>query len=115
MALAWLLLCAFIVHGSLGTWTPDGRAIWAPLLVVPRDVIRNVLLYVPFGALGVAVLHHGMKGALRVTALAVLFSLANEMLQLYTIDRVASLIDVASAAIGALGGAMAVSASRRPR
>ena len=51
----------------------------------------------------------------RLVLLAVLFSAANEALQLYTIDRVASLTDIGSAALGALLGGTAVAAGRVPR
>lgn len=52
---------------------------------------------------------HWLRLVARVMLLAVLFSASNEAFQLYTIDRVASLTDILSAAIGALGGAAAVS------
>ena len=84
-----------------------------------RDVARNVALYLPFGIFGVLSLREGyrrswLRLSLRVGVLAVLFSAANEAMQLYTIDRVASLTDIASAAAGTLIGA-AATAARRPR
>jgi VanZ family protein len=109
--IAWALLCAFIAYGSLGTWAANEPAIWAPTLVVFQDVVLNVGLYVVFGVLAVLSLRdtyrrHWLRLVCRVIAIAMLFSFANEMLQLYTIDRVASLTDIASAAIGAfIGGA----------
>jgi glycopeptide antibiotics resistance protein len=69
-------------------------------------VARNVLLYVPFGTLGMLALGRGdARGALRVAGVAMLFSLGVETLQLYTVDRVASLTDVVSAGVGAIAGA----------
>lgn len=93
------------------------------------DVAVNVLLYVAFGALGALSMRDGYllaprssagaKVGLRLVArlilLAVLFSAANEALQLYTIDRVASLTDIGSAALGALLGGAAFAGGRVPR
>lgn len=75
-------------------------------------MVVNVLLYIPFGLLGFVSMRggyhrHWPRLVLRVTALAILFSAANEAFQLYTIDRVASLTDIASAAIGACSGGAA--------
>lgn len=111
--LGWLALCAFIVYGSLGTWAFYQPGIWAPTLVSPRDVILNVLLYVPFGVLGVLALHEGyprhwFRLVIRIVVLALVFSAANEALQLYTVDRVASLTDILSAGAGSLTGGFAV-------
>ena len=110
--LAWAALCAFIVYGSLGEWGFYQPGIWAPTLIVPRDVAINVLLYVAFGALGCQSLrggyrHHGLRLVGRVVLLALLFSASNEAFQLYTIDRVASLTDIVSAVIGAFVGGVA--------
>jgi VanZ family protein len=117
---AWLLLCAFIVYGSMGTWELYQPGIWAPTLVSVRDVIVNVALYVVFGALGVLAMRdtyrrHWLRLVVRLTGLAILFSASNEALQLYTIDRVASLTDVVSAAIGAFAGSVVLAAGRVPR
>lgn len=84
------------------------------------DIAINVLLDVAFGALGALTLRdtyrrHWLRLALRLTLLAVLFSATNEVFQLYTIDRVASLTDIVSAALGAFGGSAAVVAGRVPR
>lgn len=77
-------------------------------------------MYVLFGALGALAVRdtyrrHWLRLTLRLTILAVLFSASNEVFQLYTIDRVASLTDIVSAAIGAWLGAAALSAGRVPR
>lgn len=106
---AWSLLALFIVVGSAGTWAPSEPGIWAPTLISPRDVALNVALYVPFGVFGMLALRRtDRRGLVRVTGMAVLFSIANEALQLYTVDRVASLTDIGSAAAGTLIGAAAV-------
>jgi VanZ family protein len=102
----WLLLAIFIVVGSAGTWTPDAPGIWAPTLVNPIDVAKNVALYVPFGALGMLTLGRtDVRGVARLVAIALLFSFSVAALQLYTADRVGSLTDIASAAVGTSAGA----------
>jgi VanZ family protein len=118
--IGWALLCAFIIYGSRGTWAVYQPGIWAPTLVSSRDVAINVLLYVAFGALGALSMRdtyrsHWLRPVLRLVALAVLFSAVNETLQLYTIDRVASLTDIGSAALGALIGAASIVGGRVPR
>ena len=102
---AWLLLAVVIVVFSAGKWAP-GPPIWAPLLINTRDVARNVAIYIPFGAIGLATLRRSdLRGVARVVAAAGLFSLANEVLQLYTVNRVASVTDVLCAISGAAIGA----------
>lgn len=54
----WALLALFVVYASAGTWTSDGPRIWAPILVSWTDVAQNLLLYLPFGMLGVLTLRH---------------------------------------------------------
>ena len=117
---AWALVSAFIVVGSLGEWAPDQPAVWAPLLVSAADVAQNVLVYVPFGAFGVLSFtdtyqRHWLRLVIRIVGIAILFAASNEAMQLYTLDRVASPIDIASAAIGAAAGAIAISWWRLPK
>lgn len=89
---------------------------WAPTLVNPADVARNVAVYIPFGALGLLALGRlDWRGVLRVAGVALLFSFANEALQLYTVDRVASLTDIVSACAGASIGAAVVTVFARPK
>lgn len=96
----------FIVAGSAGRWSPYVPGIWAPTLVNPADIARNVALYVPFGIFGMLTLGRSdARGIARVTVLAMLFSFLVEALQLYTADRVGSLTDIASAAVGTSAGA----------
>lgn len=114
--IGWLLLAAFIVAGSAGRFAPYRPGIWAPLLIKPSDVARNVALYVPFGVCGMLALRRrDVRGVARVVGLAVIFSGANEALQLYTVDRVASLTDIVSAAVGTSAGAAVVAVLARPR
>jgi len=79
-----------------------------------------VLVYVVFGVLGVLSLRDAYQGnwlrlVMRAAGLAVVFSAANEALQLYTVDRVASLTDIVSAGVGAFAGGVIVSSPRPPR
>jgi VanZ family protein len=114
--IAWCVLALFIVAGSAGTWAPYAPGIWAPTLVNYRDIARNVALYVPFGIFGmVALRRRDLRGVTRVTLIAVLFSFVNEALQLYTVDRVASLTDIVSAAVGTVSGAALIALVANPR
>ena len=79
-----------------------------------------MLVYVVFGTLGVLSVRetypgHWLRLVLRLAAFAVVFSAANEALQLYTVDRVASLTDIVSAGVGAFAGGVLVSSPRPPR
>jgi VanZ family protein len=118
--LGWVSLCVFIVYQSVGKWSLSQPGIWAPTLVVVEDVIENVVVYVAFGALAVLSLRNPdgrpwTRRALKVSLLALLFSGVNEALQLYTVDRVASLTDILSATVGAAIGGVAVSLRRSPK
>lgn len=111
-----MLLALFIAAGSAGRWSPYEPGVWAPTLIKPADVVRNVLLYVPFGFFGLVVMRRSdARGVGRVVLIAILFSAANEALQLYTADRVASLTDIVSAAAGTSAGAGVASWVLRPR
>lgn len=124
----WLLSALFIVYGTtlpfafdseghaaarlahIGQTTP-----WAlhavDRLSVP-DVVQNILLFVPFGALGVLVwrrgaARHPLLSLLVVVAFGALLSTGVETLQLFTIDRTSSLTDLATNTAGAFAGALA--------
>ena len=79
------------------------------------DVVQNVLLFLPFGALGVLAAA-GRRGAIArtmgVTALGLGLSLLVESLQLFTSDRVASVSDLVSNTTGAFVGAVLAWQSR---
>lgn len=100
----------------MGTWSAYEPGIWAPTLVSLRDVAQNVLMYVPFGVLGVLTLanteHDWPRLTGRIVLMAIAFSAVNEGLQLYTVDRVASLTDIASAVVGAAAGAIVTSVGK---
>ena len=108
---AWALLALFVVYASAGTWTADGPRIWAPISVSWPDVAQNVLLYFPFGILGVVTLRHRrhclLASMLEVAFIAGLFSSFVEVIQLHTIERTASLTDVVAGVMGAVAGGLA--------
>lgn len=109
-ASAWALLALFVVYASTGTWTSEGPRIWAPLHLSWPDVAQNILLYLPFGVLGVITLRHRRHSVLasvvEVAVIAVVFSLSVEVIQLSTVDRTASVTDVFAAALGAAAGGL---------
>lgn len=114
--LAWAGLAVFIIVGSAGTWAPYAPGVWAPTMISPRDVARNIALYVPFGIFGMRALRRAdARGIVRVAGIALLFSVSVEALQLYTVDRVASLTDIVSAGIGTSMGASAISWLSNPK
>lgn len=98
----------FIIARSAGTWSPYEPGVWDPILINPPDVARNIAVYVGFGVLGMLALGRSdSRGIARVALIALIFSVAVEALQLYTIDRVASLTDIVSAGIGSsIGGSI---------
>ncbi len=88
--------------------SPDtGRRLSVP------DVAQNILLFLPFGLLGVWALagpparRSPAATIARVTAYALLLSTAAEGLQLFTLDRISSVADVLADTLGALVGAAA--------
>ncbi|HEX5071204.1 MAG TPA: VanZ family protein [Vicinamibacterales bacterium] len=91
-------------HLSLNPFvsTDTGRRMSAP------DFVQNVLLFLPFGALGFLCLERLriVRRLALVTALGVGLSVTVESLQLLTTDRVSGLNDVLSNGIGAWLGAL---------
>lgn len=79
-----------------------------PQYLTAFDVITNVLGYMPFGALAVMALYPRFRGTAAVTIAllgGVLLSGSMEAIQTYLPTRVASNLDLASNALGALLGA----------
>lgn len=97
------------VQGNVATvsWIPfidsDGSRASIP------DVVQNVLLFVPFGALGVLALgRYGTSSALLAAVVSgALLSATVEILQLLTLDRTTSVTDLVTNSMGTLVGAMA--------
>ncbi|GAB3625723.1 teicoplanin resistance protein VanZ [Pandoraea terrae] len=115
-----LCLILLIAYASLYPFTFQRAAVgpfdylFAPL---PRymtmfDVVTNVLGYIPLGVMTVLALHpvwRGTRAVLAALALGALLSCGMEALQTYLPTRVASNVDLATNAVGALiGGALAV-------
>lgn len=107
-----------VVYGSLYPFKFVSTG--APLLGWPRypttsDILVNLLLYVPLGALAVlAWPARGRLGAvLHGVAPAAVLSLAIEVAQAFDTGRHSSRLDVIMNALGALGGVVLVAALRR--
>jgi len=124
-AACWLLLSSFIIYGAVipFQFVASRAFVMAKLAAVPLnpfaagrhesipDLMQNVLLFAPFGFLGVDVLRKRRLSAvarvLLVTAMAALLSALAETLQLFTVDRLASVSDLVADTAGALIGALA--------
>jgi len=121
----WLLFSLFVIYGATipfefaGTSGFLDRLARVPLnpLVAPDtgrrlsipDAVQNVLLFVPFGALGVAAAAGTGRRARRillVTMLGVALSVGVELLQLLMSNRVTSTGDVLANTVGTLAGAL---------
>jgi len=115
------LLCftLLVIYASLypfSGWTSNGIAPWAyltapkPRYITGFDLITNVIGYGPFGALVVLALYPRVRGVLAVLAAlaaGALLSSVMEGLQTWLPTRIASNIDLATNAAGALlGGAL---------
>ena len=128
----WLLiLCgAVILHATM--WPYNFRFDWGSVpaslhsaIDLPftsgwradkKDIVRNVILFLPFGAL---LFLHRAKGiaasrsVLSPTVLCMLFSVSIETTQCFLPTRTGSLVDVCSNTLGALLGAVAARTSLR--
>lgn len=123
----WLLFTVFILYGTLIpfnlvsyrelissnvsniSWVPfvdpDGSRASIP------DIVQNILLFFPFGFLGVfSIMNIHMRLRIMiVTALGLQLSGMVEILQLFTSDRTSSLTDLITNTGGALIGALSAS------
>jgi len=128
--LLWLLYALFIVYGGTIPFHFDSAPVdlasrirWAPFgpdgidaRLPLRDIAENVLLFVPFGLLGMLAGCRSsgwMSRAARVVALAVVLSAGVETAQLYARDRTPAISDMLSNSAGALLGALAAASSVR--
>jgi len=123
----WILFTLFVLYGT--TIPFDFRVGWSramdkiahlplnPLIspdtgrrVSMTDEVQNVLLFIPFGALGMLAGRSRRRYPLRrlvsVTGLAVALSVSVETLQLFTADRVTSVGDVTTNVAGAILGGL---------
>jgi VanZ family protein len=113
--LAWIVF-ALVVHGSLYPWRfarPGSIAMaWDRMVHQPSlwtslgDVVGNVVLFVPVGMLGWALVHRwiGWRRTLIVLALGVAFAFVLQVAQLFIPYRSAALSDVLWNALGLLIG-----------
>ncbi len=116
-AVAWAALAVFVLYGSIGGLAGDGKRATAPPGISMPDIAQNVLLYIPFGVLGVWALRRdatsGTALSVRVIAIAVAYSSAMELLQLLSASRTASPLDVGANVVGAGAGVMAAAQAER--
>jgi VanZ family protein len=113
--LAWIV-AALVVHGSLYPWRfamPGSfAAAWHHMVRQPSlwtslgDVVGNVVLFVPVGMLGWALVHRwiGWRRTLLVLALGLAFAFVLQVAQLFIPYRSAALSDVLWNALGLLIG-----------
>ena len=110
-AAGWAALALFVLYGSIGTLAADGRRLAALPGVSWPDIAQNVLLYIPFGTLGVWALQRDAASrtalCVRVIAIAFVYSSAMELLQMFSALRTASPLDVIANVAGAGTGVMA--------
>jgi VanZ family protein len=84
------------------------RVAWIPFVsrpVVLRDVIANVLFYVPYGIVALEEVADTRNPILLVTGSAFLLSVASEFTQVFSVSRFPSMTDVVCNAAGAFIGA----------
>ena len=125
----WVLFALFIVYGATipFRFTGDPALIQAHVhrvrlnpLISPAtgrrvsipDVVQNLLLFLPFGALGMLAVPASRRSPGRVawvTLLGAGCSAGVETLQLFTLDRITSLADVTWNTLGTLAGALGAS------
>jgi glycopeptide antibiotics resistance protein len=129
----WILFTLFIVYGttipfdfSVGWSGAMDKIAHLPLnpLISPdtggrvsiTDEVQNVLLFIPFGALGILAAGSRRRSSIprliAVTGLALALSASVETLQLFSADRVTSVGDVTTNVIGAILGGLTAIAGR---
>jgi VanZ family protein len=128
----WLLFSLFVLYGTTipFNFTTDhdiialhlSRISVNPLIdsetggrISGSDSLQNIVLFLPFGVLGVLAARsdrHRLRRVLAVTALGAALSVSVETLQLFTRDRITSTSDVMTNTLGALIGALAISTVR---
>jgi VanZ family protein len=117
-AIVWLawIVAALVVHGSFYPWRfampLSLAAAWNAMLHQPSmwtslgDVIGNVVLFVPVGMLGWALVHRwiGWRRTLIVLAVGLAFAFALQVVQLFIPRRAAAMSDVMWNGLGLLIG-----------
>lgn len=112
--LALAALALFVLYGSFGAVTVAGpRPTALPGISLP-DIVQNVLLYIPFGTLGVWALRpRTAYEYVRLIAVAFVYSAAMELLQTLSASRIASPLDVIANVLGTAIGAAAAGRAER--
>ncbi|HEY4374086.1 MAG TPA: VanZ family protein [Burkholderiales bacterium] len=114
LCVVYLLLIIYATLHPITSWRAAPAPPWAwlthwPGIILPFDVVFNILAYVPLGMLLVLAFHPRLR-ALPALLLAALIgaalSLLLESLQTYLPSRTPSLVDLATNSAGALIGAL---------
>jgi VanZ family protein len=117
-AIVWLawIVAALVVHGSFYPWRfampPSLAAAWGAMRHQPSmwtslgDVVGNVVLFVPVGMLGWALVHRwiGWRRTVIVLAVGLGFAFALQVVQLFIPRRAAAMSDVMWNGLGLLIG-----------
>ena len=122
----WLASALFVVYGTTLPFDFEtslarerlAKIVLNPLLApggtrrlsIP-DAVQNMLLFAPFGALGVLTLKRRISATssvLATTLLGLALAVLVETVQLFTRDRAAATSDLLANTLGALGGGVAV-------
>lgn len=123
----WIVYIAFILYGATipFRFTTDLAIVRAHLSIVRLnplvqpdsgrrvsipDEVQNVLFFLPFGILGMLAAderHRSVGRVVQLTLQGAALSVFVEAVQLFTLDRVTSVADVATNTTGALVGALA--------
>lgn len=110
----WVMLLAYAsLYPLYPLRFPSPEAV-AGFFLTPRYIIRsdiafNLIAYVPFGTLACLYFRHaegGRHAVLKAVSLGAAFSFLMEVMQLFVSNRVASIVDLAANAGGALAGAL---------
>ena len=101
-----LILLLVLPWTSFQSHTHWQRVAWIPFVSPPvRDVVANVLLYVPWGYLFVRQMPYARRHIWIVVMLAAVLSFSTEASQLYSHGRFPSATDLICNIFGALAGA----------
>lgn len=103
--LVWILSFPWIGFTTEPQWH---RVNWVPFASPAdrfRDIIPNILWFVPFGYI-VMRRHASLRRVVLVVLLAAAVSVSAEAMQVFSLERYPSATDVTAAILGALGGAL---------
>lgn len=118
----WLLIWISLIVVVVVPWgrlQPDAhweRVGWIPFVsrpVVPRDILANVVFYMPYGIVARKEVAETRNPILMVTGSAFLLSVASEFTQVFSASRFPSMTDVVCNVSGALIGAMWATTANR--